>query len=150
LALTATADKQTIEAMKRSLWIHSPTIVRGPLFRGNLYLSVSVKADCSMQLAQLQETLHSSETLCVVFCNRTRACEDLRKRMQNKLPSWRFAAFHSDMCTHERESTLQQCRDKHIYVVFGTTAFGLGIDIIVRTVLHWDVPQSLCQYVQDI
>jgi ATP-dependent DNA helicase RecQ len=54
------------------------------------------------------------------------------------------------MCAHERERTLQQCRDKQIDVLFCTTAFGLGIDITVRTVLHWDVPQSLCQYVQEI
>jgi superfamily II DNA helicase RecQ len=35
-------------------------------------------------------------------------------------------------------------------VLFCASAFGLGIDFTVRIVFHWDVPQSMCHYVQEI
>jgi superfamily II DNA helicase RecQ len=149
VALTATATAQTLDKVQRSLYMRSSTIIRGPLFRPNLYLAVAVKAQCSMQLAQLQDTLQSSDTLAVVFCTRKKECEELCKRVQTKFPNWRLATFDSDLDVAVRESILQWCREGKIDVLFCTTAFGLGIDVTVRTVVHWDVPQSICHYVQE-
>jgi ATP-dependent DNA helicase RecQ len=150
VALTATASEHTVNALKQSLRMSTPTIIRGPLFRRNLYLSVKVKADRSMQLAQLQKELQGCDMLAVVFCNRKHACEDLRKRIQEREPGWRLATFHSGLHAEAREQILQECRDMKMDVLFCTTAFGLGVDVRVRTVLHWDVPQSICQYVQEV
>jgi superfamily II DNA helicase RecQ len=74
----------------------------------------------------------------------------LCKRVQTKFLNWRLATFQSNLDAAVRESMLQWCREGKIDVLFCTTAFGLGIDVTVRSVVHWDVPQSLCHYVQEI
>jgi superfamily II DNA helicase RecQ len=61
-----------------------------------------------------------------------------------------LGTFHSDLDAAVRESILQWCREGKIDVLFCTTAFGLGIDVTVRTVILWDVPPTMCNYVQEI
>jgi ATP-dependent DNA helicase RecQ len=150
VALTATATAQSLNIIQRSLSMQAPTVIRSPLFRPNLNVSVVVKAQPNMQLAQLQQSLQSSEMLAVVFCNRRKECEELCKRTRTKLPGLRVATFHSALDAAVKESILKWCREGKINVLFCTSAFGLGIDVTVRTVLHWDVPQSMCHYVQEI
>jgi superfamily II DNA helicase RecQ len=150
VALTATAADHTVAALKQCLRMHMPTVIRGPSFRKNLLLSVAVKAHRSNELAQITATLRGSDTLAVVFCNRRKVCDELKKRVQDKEPKWRIATFHSGQDSAARGSILQMCRERRMEVLFCTTAFGLGVDVRVRTVIHWDVPQSLCQYVQEI
>jgi ATP-dependent DNA helicase RecQ len=150
LALTATAAEHTVKALKQCLRMPTPTVIRGPLFRGNLHLSVVAKAHSSNELAQMLATLRGNDTLAVVFCNRKKACDDLKKRVLEKEPTWRMATFHSGQDSAARDHILQECRKRRMEVLFCTTAFGLGVDVRVRTVIHWDVPQSLCQYVQEI
>ena len=77
--------------------MNSPEILRGPLFRRNLHVSVTVKADESMQLAQLEQALEAYEQLTVVFCNRKRACEELCLRMGARLRGRECSAFHGGL-----------------------------------------------------
>jgi superfamily II DNA helicase RecQ len=150
LALTATAADSTVHALTNALRMTNPTIIRGPLFRSNLQLSVQARASNSMQLAQLLCFLQASDRLAVVFCNRKKTCEDLCARLAEKQPDWKITSFHGGLCSAARDSILQQCRENATDVLFCTTAFGLGINVNVRTVIHWDVPHSICQYVQEI
>jgi superfamily II DNA helicase RecQ len=149
-AFTTTATAETINTVQKCLNMQSHTVVRGPLFRPNLYLAVAVKAQSNMQLAQLQHTLQSSESLAVVLCKRERDRNVLCTRVQTNFPDCRLATFHTDLKAAVREPILQWCRGSQIDALFCTTAFGLGIDVTVRTVIHWDVPQSMCHYVQEI
>jgi superfamily II DNA helicase RecQ len=124
-------------------------VVKAPMFRENLYLSV-VRRAAVMEHAQLHDLLSKSRKLTVVFCNKKGTCEILASRMGGHLTDLAVGVFHGDLKSAARDSVLARCRNNELHVLFCTLAFGLGVDVDVRTVIHWDVPDNLDTYVQEI
>ena len=68
----------------------------------------------------------------------------------------RFAVVDGKSTTREREAVLRDLRDSpeqpsQIDLVFATSAFGLGLDVLdIRTIIHACVPESLDRYYQEV
>ncbi len=62
----------------------------------------------------------------------------------------RAEAFHAGMDANERRQIIEAFSDGQVPVICATNAFGMGIDKSdIRLVLHYDLPGSLENYIQE-
>lgn len=149
MALTATASNTTIKEIQAALSVRDSLVVKAPMLRTNLHLSVHRRAT-AMAHAQLYDLLASSKKLTVVYCNKKEACETLAAVMGSSLKNCAVGVFHGGLDSSVRDDVLARCQDARLHVLFCTVAFGMGINLAVRSVIHWDVPHSMSTYVQEI
>jgi ATP-dependent DNA helicase RecQ len=149
LALTATASDDTIQYIKTSLLQQHVQIVKAPMLRSNLHLSVLPRAGPNNRIAQLCSMLLDTQPMVIVYCNEIRTCASLQQYVAEHLPL-RLDMFHGDLCEDRKGYVLQRCHGGEVDVLFCTLAFGMGIDLRVQSVIHWDVPYDMDTYVQEI
>jgi ATP-dependent DNA helicase RecQ len=149
IALTATATDKTVMHIQRHLMSSRATVIKAPMFRSTLNLTVEERASYSMRHVQIVDMLRWSEPPCVVFCNEKATCNELFE-VAGKEREWKVAVFHADLKAAEKQAVLNECQEGGIRVLFCTLAFGMGISVTVNTVIHWDVPYDLSTYVQEV
>lgn len=140
LALTATASDAAIKGIKSALRMAAVRVVKAPMFRANLVLTVQERAHRNTELAQLCDTIASTKQLVVVFCIEKSTCEKLCVRVMENFNGIRAAAFRGGLEASTRDNMLAMCRHKILDVLFSTLAVRLGVHVPVNTVIHWDVP----------
>jgi ATP-dependent DNA helicase RecQ len=150
LALTATATPRVREDILSQLGIPGAEQVIRSFDRPNLNFQVltngSEEEKLRVLFKKLVRRLHRPG---IVYCATVRAVEDLAfvlKRL--KIPS---EYYHGRMGKADRDSAQQRFMKPGKRVVMAATnAFGLGVDKAdIRYVIHFHVPGSLEQYVQE-
>jgi ATP-dependent DNA helicase RecQ len=151
LALTATATGDAISAI-RGMWDNGlrTTVVRAPMLRSNLYLSVEYKAGVNMQDGQLLSSVQAAAKPCLVFLNSQHRCERKAELIMTQFEHYRVSPFHAGMSLERKNSVLRAAVRSELDVLCCTVAFGMGVNVPVKTVLHWEVPLNLESYVQAI
>ncbi|KAJ1401986.1 P-loop containing nucleoside triphosphate hydrolase [Sesbania bispinosa] len=120
LAMTATATTTTLDAIMSALDIPCTNLIQKAHLRDNLRLSVSL-----------------SET-------------DLISRYLND-NNILAKSYHSGITAKERSYVQELFSSNKIRVVVATVAFGMGLDKRdVGAVIHYSLPESLEEYVQEI
>lgn len=98
----------------------------------------------------LLELLKQVPRPCIVYCSMTDHVRDLKRRLK----SWGFrrtTEYMGPTAAEYRQQRLQWFHDGDVDVVLATNAFGLGVDKAdVRTVIHYDVPECLDAYYQEM
>jgi ATP-dependent DNA helicase RecQ len=86
----------------------------------------------------------------IIYCTRKETCEELASAIDVEgFASTRI--YNGDTPTDARQQILQQFQDGLVDLIIATNAFGLGVDKPdVRFVLHYQVPESLDRYYQEI
>ncbi|NPA45605.1 MAG: RecQ family ATP-dependent DNA helicase [Chlorobi bacterium] len=144
LALTATARPEVRDDIERQLRMKDPARFVLSFYRPNIRYAVRRTADKAMHL---YEFLKPGDPAVVYVNTRKRAqtvADYLRRR------GLAATAFHGGMTADEKSARLRDWLDNRIPVVVATSAFGMGIDKPdVRRVVHFDVPWSPEQYVQE-
>jgi len=149
LALTATATPQVVEDIVRQLGIRGAQIVslgiERPNFRYEVLRTVNGKAKRDSLLRLLGEEKGSG----IVYAATIRKVEELHRfLLANGVDAGRY---HGKLPTREREEVQERFMKGRTRVMIATSAFGMGVDKPdIRFVVHWNFPDSLETYVQEV
>lgn len=153
LGLTATATADTTKQVCAHLRISPENIVRAPLRRDNLILSVSqcthasrFEAIAAVLSAPPFAGLHSL----IIYVSYRNVAMALSKYLENHgFPS--CAWYHAGLSPKERLSVHSKFMRGKLQIVVATCAFGMGLDKRdIRGVIHANMPKSVESYIQEI
>ncbi|GER25371.1 ATP-dependent DNA helicase family protein [Striga asiatica] len=150
LAMTATATNKTLRDVMQALEIPPTNLVQTTELRDNLHLSISVSGNRTKDLLAL---LRSSPFLdiksIIIYCKFQAETEIISKYLCDNNISAK--SYHSGIPANDRSRVQDLFCSNRIRVVVATVAFGMGLDKSdVGAVIHYSLPESLEEYVQEI
>jgi ATP-dependent DNA helicase RecQ len=147
IALTATADPHTREDIKEKLGLEGAACFLSSFDRPNIRLQVIDKHNPQSQLKRFLEA--RGDEAGIVYCSTRKRTEEVAAHLRGR--GIAAAAYHAGLPAEEREGVQEAFIFDQIQIVAATVAFGMGIDKTnVRFVVHWDLPQHLEGYYQEI
>ncbi|MDA3899488.1 MAG: DNA helicase RecQ [Spirochaetes bacterium] len=147
IALTATATSQVRADISSLLNISSDSEFVAPFDRPNLFLDILPKVDPKQQAVEFISLF--PEQAGIIYCFSRRQVEDLTKYLLKGGVNAR--AYHAGLSDKLREENQELFRRDDITVIVATIAFGMGINKPdIRFVLHFDLPQNIESYYQQI
>ncbi len=147
LALTATADPQTREDVRRRLKLDRAQMFLASFDRPNIRYEIALKNDPRRQLLSFIRGRHAGESGIVYCLSRSKVEETaiwLRTQGVDAHP------YHAGLDASVRRGNQDRFLKTDGLVIVATIAFGMGIDKPdVRFVAHLDLPGSLEAYYQE-
>lgn len=146
LALTATATTEVVSDIQKKLHLQNKTVYKSSFERNNIFISV-VKADDKINV--VIKALQKEEVCSIVYCRSRKQTE----RLASILQDWNINAvpYHAGMTKEAKAQNQADWMQGKVPVMIATTAFGMGIDKSnVRLVIHFDLPEQLESYYQEI
>ncbi|WP_178988633.1 RecQ family ATP-dependent DNA helicase [Winogradskyella schleiferi] len=145
IALTATAKHNVVDDIIENLDFINPKIFKASFARPNIAYYVIHTDDKLFQLERLLKT-HSGSS--IIYVRNRRATTEINNFLNAKGFSSTF--YHGGITNKEKQERLYQWTNGQIEIIVATTAFGMGIDKAnVRTVIHYNLPESLESYYQE-
>ena len=145
LALTATATTQVREDIESVLFQTEPNIISESVNRDNIALFVQQTED---KQATLQELLPQMKGSGIIYCATRKQVEQLYQTLRS---DFSIGFYHGGLEPSQRKQLQQQFLTNKLTVLIATNAFGMGIDKAdIRFVIHYDLPDSMENYVQEI
>lgn len=145
IALTASATPLVKEDIIRLLQLKNPSIFQKSFARANLSFVVRKTETKEKQLLDILRKVSGSA---IVYVRSRKATQDLCRWIQKQKIGAVF--YHAGLNHGERSARQQDWITNQIRVMVATNAFGMGIDKPdVRTVIHFDLPESLESYYQE-
>ncbi len=147
VALTATADPHTRDDIRDRLGLRQAACFVSSFDRPNIRLTVVQKHNPHAQLERFLAA-HQGEAG-IIYCSTRKRTEEVAARLSARGVA--VAAYHAGLAAAERERVQEEFIYDRVRMVVATVAFGMGIDKTdVRFVVHWDLPQHLEGYYQEI
>ncbi|KAF3431093.1 hypothetical protein FNV43_RR25823 [Rhamnella rubrinervis] len=150
LAMTATATTTTLHAVMSALEIPKTNLIQKAQFRTNFQLSVLPSRNRMKDLLMLIKTSPLIEVQSIIVYCKFQSEADIISRY---LCDYNISAksYHSGIPAKDRSRTQESFCANKIRVVVATVAFGMGLDKRdVGAVVHYSLPESLEEYVQEI
>jgi len=147
-AFTATSTDNVTEDIMSNLKMNDPLLLRGKIFRKNLFISAERRI--SNGYPQLQKFLstHENESGIIYVSSRKKA-EELSTFLNTK--GFKSLPYHAGIPNHVREQNFKIFVNDKIDIMVATIAFGMGIDKSdIRFVVHMSLPKSQENYYQEI
>lgn len=145
IALTATAKHSVVDDIVENLDFVAPKIFKASFERPNIGYGVLHTDD---KLFQLDRLLKKHRGSSIVYVRNRRATTEIHNYLGAKGFSSTF--YHGGITNKEKQERLQQWTNGHKQIMVATTAFGMGIDKAnVKTVIHFNLPESLESYYQE-
>ena len=146
IALTATATPQVIRDIETHLKLKQPQQFQNSVIRPNIFIRIQKIED---KLRELYHFLATNPSTSIVYAYSRKQTEYLAQQLTSLGIKAHF--FHAGLPTVEKRSRIQDWKNQTVDVMIATTAFGMGIDFgHVRKVAHWDLPESIENYCQEI
>lgn len=148
LALTATATKEVIVDIVNNLHLKAPKQVIGSIVKENLGIRFFINEDKPlMLLARIKQQTQGGSIL--VYTRSRKGTENLYQWLVEKGIDATF--YHAGLNESLKTERLNNFITDKVKVMVSTSAFGMGIDKPnVRCVIHFDLPENLAQYYQEI
>jgi len=147
LALTATATKEVIADIVNHLHLKNPKQVVGSVVKENLDIRFFINEDKPLML--LARINQQSEGAILVYTRSRKGTESLCEWLVEKGINASF--YHAGLNQSLKTERLNDFIADRVKVMVSTSAFGMGIDKPnVRSVIHFDLPENLAQYYQEI
>lgn len=148
LALTATATAAVIKDIQQELFhdLRRSTVIQESVDRPTIGLAVRLTEDKPATLLELLPQLSGDG---LIYCATRKQTETVCQliRGQTKLKA---AFYHGGLTPNERKLLQAQFVVGQLDVLCATNAFGMGINKPdIRYVIHYDLPDSLENYVQE-
>ncbi len=147
VALTATATPEVQDDIQRILDIPKKKKFIAGFDRPNLKLTIEQKDDPLDQVLYFLASRRNWSGIIYCFSRKQvdELCEQLRFEKYNAVP------YHAGLSERERTENQRKFIRDDVNIVVATIAFGMGIDKPdVRFVIHYDMPQNLESYYQQI
>lgn len=147
VALTATATPRVREDIKTSLGIHSACEFVAGFDRKNLMIRIVTKTD---PLNQTRSFLRKfPDEAGIIYCFTRNQVDSLCAALAAE--GFPACPYHAGMSEADRNRNQELFTKDEIRIIVATIAFGMGINKSnVRFVLHYDMPQSIDSYYQEI
>lgn len=145
IALTATAKHNVVDDIIENLDFVSPKIFKASFARPNIAYKVIHTDD---KLYQLEHLLNTHEGYSIIYVRNRRATTDIHNYLTAK--GFSSLYYHGGITNKEKQKHLYQWTHNQKLIMVATTAFGMGIDKAnVKTVIHFNLPESLESYYQE-
>ncbi|XP_076916307.1 ATP-dependent DNA helicase Q-like 5 [Bidens hawaiensis] len=150
LAMTATATTKTMHDVMHSLEIPPTNLVQAAQVRDNLQLSVSMSGNRMKDLMTLlKDSPYTEVKSIIIYCKYQSETDMISKFLRDS--NIKAKSYHSGIPAKDRRRTQELFCSNKIRVIVATVAFGMGLDKSdVGAVIHYSLPESLEEYVQEI
>lgn len=149
IAMTATASGVVREEIVRRLGMQRPKIFVQGFDRPNIFLRVD---HFEMEEEKRDALVHKAlwaDKPGIIYTGTRRSAEDIVARLAEEGTEAIF--YHAGLGRKQRESAHERFMSAQVGVIVATNAFGMGIDKAdIRFVYHYDPPESLDSYYQEI
>lgn len=150
LALTATATTQVIQDIYTFLGLNKEQTT---YFQGNAFLKnreIDILSVEGLRSKMLSEVVKRVEFPCIVYASTIKEIEVLKEFLLSE-GFTKLDTFHSKRQAQDRQIIQQKFFRGDINILLATSAFGMGINQSnIRTIIHYQLPQTLEDYVQQI
>jgi len=140
---TATATLTVQNDIINIMNLNKPKIFRSSFDRPNIYLKVSQKSKNIMD--DLLPYLNNDEST-IIYCQTRKQTEYIVSLLKKENISCGF--YHAGMYDMDREFEQNEFMIDKIKVMVATVSMGMGIDKIIRKIIHYGLPPNLSDYVQ--
>ncbi|MFY0605977.1 MAG: RecQ family ATP-dependent DNA helicase [Cyclobacteriaceae bacterium] len=145
IALTASATREVKKDILAKLGIDNAKVFQKSFARPNLSYSVFNLENKEQKLLEILQKVPGSG---VVYVRSRKQTQDLAEYLRSQGIS--AANYHAGLNANLRASRQDDWLSGKIRIMIATNAFGMGIDKPdVRTVIHFDLPDSLEAYYQE-
>jgi ATP-dependent DNA helicase RecQ len=149
LALTATASGAVRQEIVERLHMRDPAVFVRGLDRPNIFLRVDQFDSEDAKTAALVHHVVWAEKPGIVYTATRAAAESIARALDGQ--GVRAEHYHAGLGARDRAAIQQRFMDGESEVIVATNAFGMGIDKAdVRFVYHFDLPESLDSYYQEV
>lgn len=147
LALTATATPRVIKDIVTYLEFDKNfKIFKTSFSRPNISISVMHGTRKLDKVLKICKSIKGSK---IIYTRNKRHCFEINQYL--KKSGIKSDLYHADLSYDERKKRQHSWQLDDTEVMVSTSAFGMGIDKPdVRLVMHYDVPSSLEEYIQEI
>lgn len=147
LALTATATPRVQQDIKQTLALRGEQAFVASFNRENLFLSVAPKLNPIQQTLDFLQA-HPDQSG-IIYCFSRRQVDELTAYLGSK--GYNVRPYHAGLTNQERQANQTAFIRDDVPLMVATVAFGMGIDKPnIRFVLHYDLPENLEGYYQQI
>lgn len=152
---TATASKMVVEDLQKSFQIRPENTFRGSFFRNNLFIATRRFELHSQRFSYLLYRLHRvhAQESGLIYVSTRHQAETLCQALHRLDSPRRLTVdyYHAGRSTEEKNRLQEKFLNDDIKIMIATNAFGMGIDKAnIRFVIHFALPGSLENYVQEI
>ncbi len=146
-AFTATATQRVQDDIRGILGFRSEDVFVASYNRENLFLEVRSRADGLAQVLAFLEA-HRDQSG-IIYCSTRRQVDGLTAQLA--AAGWPVLPYHAGLDAGTRQRNQDEFSRDRVPIIVATIAFGMGINKSnVRFVLHYNLPDSLEQYYQEI
>lgn len=147
IALTATANDKVIYDIQHVLRTNLK-VIDHLYIRDNIYLSVVHTEDDVHKYEQIKQILQFGGPTVIYFSSKKQV-DYIYEQLLNE--HFRVERYHADMTYEDRMNVQQRFMNDEIQIICATNAFGMGVNKSnIRTVIHYHMPKSIFQYIQEI
>ncbi len=149
LAMTATAAPPIREEIASRLGMKRPKVLVGGFDRPNIYLRVDHHKDANKKLEALLHRVRWADKPGIIYVATRKEAESIMAGLSEDGIKSLF--YHGGLKASERDKIQNEFMSGEAEVIVATNAFGMGIDKAdIRFVYHYDAPDSLDAYYQEI
>jgi len=146
IALTGTANENTIAEICSELTIPKTAIVKDSFLRDNIKLNVTKSKDKMNDILKLVKKIPAKT---IVYTRSRRNVEMIASFLKSH--NIRASHYHAGLSFSDKNTIQDQFLRGERQVIASTNAFGMGIDIPdIAQIIHYDIPPSLEEYYQEI
>lgn len=147
LALTATATPRVREDIKKTLELNDTQEYIASFDRKNLFLKVADKEDPLNQVLDFLYTRKNQSG--IIYCLSRRQVDELSYELEQE--GYSVKPYHAGLSSRQRAINQREFIRDDVNIIVATIAFGMGINKPnVRFVMHYDMPQNIESYYQQI
>ncbi|MBZ5586482.1 MAG: RecQ family ATP-dependent DNA helicase, partial [Acidobacteriia bacterium] len=149
LALTATATPAVREEIVERLRMRHPEILVQGFDRPNIHLRVDHFKTKAEKREALIHRVRWADKPGIVYVGTRKAAEEIMRALEEE--KVRAVFYHGGLKGPDRERIQGQFMSGQAEAIVATNAFGMGVDKPdIRFVYHYDAPDSLDSYYQEI
>ena len=135
---SATANRYTINEIKRVCGIHNPKIIRSSFDRNDLFIRVVRNKN---KIEYINNYLKNSKGCGIIYCNTRKEVMALYEVLKN---NYKVYYYHAGLDNELKEHNQNRFFKSNGGIMIATNAFGMGINKSdIRFVINYSMPDSI-------